>query len=882
VLLLLCGCAGRVQAQDNPESRAFKAAANAFQDGLYEIAQERFTMFIASYPQSVMLPEAILLQARSALARTNLVPAIDLLSTNIAKAGPLAELYRYYLATAHLQAGNYRAAAESFAQITRDTTDSILLLEASHGEAQARFRLREFAEVSALLSDRDGNFQRAARAQPNNVLTVRGKLLLAEALLEQRKLRDAEQVARDLAEESLGPEYLWDRQHLLCRILLADERPVEALAQSTNLVRAAVATTRRKLLADSVALQAAVLDRLGRLDEAARAYTNNLAEATPIENRRLALLRIVEIRLAQDRSDEAVQILEDFLSRYPGDRGSDVALLTLGELRLKQCRSFQMDNATIPPPEVTNLLQQALADFDKLLAIHTNSPLRGKALLRKGWTLWLGGNFPESALAFKTAAEALTDSEDQAVARFKLADAQFAQGDYTNALQNYRVLTNDFSNVERVREDLFPHVLFQMLRASIELNDAEAATTAMRQLLDDYGEGFFTEGSMFLVGQTLLKARQPREARQVFEEFLKRFPERPLAPRVELSLARTYLQEGRWTDAIASYEAWIERFQTNELRARAEFNRGLAYSKADRDTNAFQIFTNLVSRFPSNALAPLAQYWVGDYFLSRGQYDDAQRAFQRIPENPAWPVTNLTYQARLMAGRSAFAGQLWKDAEVHFTTLVSERSCPDEIVAEAFFALGDTFIKQDATPGKPLQKFIDAKSAFDKITQLFATNRVVERLVPLAWGRIGDCYLQMASQDPKQYENATNAYAKAMASSDVSTRSLAEFGLATALELQAIGRPPPESSELLKAAFEHHYNILIGQNLADKEQPDPVWVEKAGLAAARLAEEQKQWRTAISIYERIQNVLPPLRSRFREKIEKAGELLRAEKDATGD
>jgi TolA-binding protein len=876
------GYISSVDAQDTPETRAFRTAANAFQDGLYEIAQREFTMFVAAYPQSPMLPEAILLQARSALQRSNAVTAINLLSTNLVRAGPLAELYRYYLGTALLAASNYQAAAKSFAKITADAPDSVLLLEASYGEAQARFQLREFSGVTTLLGNTNGNFQRAARRRPNDVLTIRGKLLLAESLLEKKKFREAEQVTRQLAESNLSPEYLWDRQQLLCRILVADNRALEALVQSTNLVQAAVATTRPKLLADSVAFQAGILEQLDRFDEAGRAYTNNLAETAPIESRKRALLRIIEIKISQDRSAEAAQVLEEFLARYPDDRGSDVSLLTLGELQLKDFFSSQTTNASSGLSGNTNRLQQALAHFDRLLATYTNSPLSGKALLQKGWGLWLAGSFADSALAFEAAAEALPASEDQAIARFKLADAQLAQGDYTNALRNYRILTNDFFGETRVRDELFPHAIFQIVRASLESGDAIGAASAMRQLLDAGSDGFFTEQSLFVVGQSFLKARQPAEARRLFEEFLRRFPDQPLAPRVELSLARTYLQEGKWGEAIDRYERWIDRFPTNELRARAEFNRGLAYFRSGDDTNAFLVFTNLVHRFPSHELAPLAQYWIGDYFHRHGQYGDAQRAFQIIPENTAWPLTNLTYRARFMAGCSAFAGQLWKDAEDHFTKLVNDRNCPDEIVAEAFFALGDTFIKEDAAPGKPLQKFADARTAFAKIPTLFATNHLAQRLVPLAWGRMGDCCLQLASQDPKQYESATNAYTQAMASSDVSTRSLAEFGLATALELQAATRPPGESSELLKSAFEHYYNILIGQNLLDKEQPDPVWVEKAGVAAARLAEEQKQWRVAMKIYERLQNVLPPLRSHFREKIEKANELLRAEKDSTGD
>ena len=178
---------------------------------------------------------------------------------------------------------------------------------------------------------------------------------------------------------------------------------------------------------------------------------------------------------------------------------------------------------------------------------------------------------------------------------------------------------------------------------------------------------------------------------------------------------------------------------------------------------------------------------------------------------------------------------------------------------------------------------MEGKKPFVLLTQLslFATNRLVAHLIPLAWGRIGDCSLQLASEDPKQYDNATNAYHQAMQhpAADLSTRSLAEFGLAHALEAQALDKDstPESRTTLLKLAFDHYFNLVLGGNLTGRAQPDPVWVEKAGFAAARLAEAQQQWPLAINVYRTMQDVLEPLRHRLEEKIIKASEQLRGEK-----
>src|SRR5688572_22909468 len=189
---LLCLGIGPVMAQETPESRAFKSAARAFQDGAYDVAERGFRQFVTTFPLSPMLHEAVLLQAQAAVKLTNLTGAVSILNTHVAKAGLLADQYRYWLATAYLQGSNYTAAADSFALIPRQFTNSPLLLEAGHGEALARFRLRDFDRVITLLQTPTGAFQQAAKSRPNDELTIRGHLLLAEALAEQKQYWAAE------------------------------------------------------------------------------------------------------------------------------------------------------------------------------------------------------------------------------------------------------------------------------------------------------------------------------------------------------------------------------------------------------------------------------------------------------------------------------------------------------------------------------------------------------------------------------------------------------------------------------------------------------------------------------------------------------------------
>ena len=898
--IVLAGHAGSVRAQspatantpapvapaaEAPETLAFQAAARAFHDGIYPRAEADFAEFVRRFPNAPQVPEAILLQARAALRQNKTPTAIALLNAQLARSGALAEEFRFWLAEARLRGGDHAGAAEAFAGFTREYTNSVRLLEAGYGEASARFKLGQLPEVVALLQRPDGPFQRSLKVRANDPFAVRGQLLLADALLAEGKFAAAGQILQGLAGQQLVPEDRWQAQYIQGRIDLAEQRLSAALATTTNLIVSANAAQKPSLLAESVALQGDLLARLNRLDEAEIVLAQNLGETVPAVNRRLALLRIIELELARGETTAAARMLDEFFTKYPEDRATDMALLTQGEVLLKQHLlglPLTLTNA-VTGAVSTNLLAEAQARFDKVIAVHTNSPLLGKAWLNRGWCLWSAGQAAASAAAFTNAVERLPLSEDQAVARFKLGDACYQLGDYTNALRNYGAVAAQYNELPRVCTNLVDQALYQSLRAHLALRDLANADAVALRLARDYPGSALTDRAVLLLAQSHGQTGEAARARALLADFEKRFPKSPLAPEAGMAVARTFVQERKWEAAVTNFEAWLARFPADELRPEAEFHRAWVTAQAGRESNAFALFTNYVATYPNLALTARAQFWVGDHYYRMGDYPNAEMNYQRVVENTNWPVTRLTYEARMMAGRAAFAGQRWINAggtnNGHFTLLVNDNNCittaPD-IAAEAFFALGDTLLRKEADPARPLAKFNEAREAYSKIPQLFPTNR----LVPEAWGMIGNCYLQMAVGNPKLYDNAIEAYQRVVTNevAGVQVRSQAEIGLAQTIEKLAQTRPVSESTNLLELAFTHYYNIVSEKNLRPGERPDAFWFKEAGVAAASLAEKREQWRVAANLYERLLRELPPLREWLQNRLEKAQEQLRLQRN----
>jgi len=380
----------------------------------------------------------------------------------------------------------------------------------------------------------------------------------------------------------------------------------------------------------------------------------------------------------------------------------------------------------------------------------------------------------------------------------------------------------------------------------------------MMRILDLYPASDLTDHSLLLVGEGLADSRQPAAARALFEQFQDQAPRSPLRPQVELAIARSFEQEQNWTAAIGKYGEWLGNYPTHALRPQAEYALALANFQAGNETNALAQFTNFVARFPAHDLAPLAQWWVADHFFRGGDFYHAEYNYKLLFQT--WPTNDLAYPARMMAGRAAFGRPDYPAAIGYFTNLTSDPNCPPDLNVKALFAYGSALMQMDSTDtNNPSLNFELATNVFGRICQLYPTNE----LGTLAWGEIGDCNLQMSA-----YDAATNAYAQVIGSplADISARSRAQIGLGIVLEKRAAQAGNGDPAAWLQLALQNYLDVLYGKNLRDGEISDPFWMKKAGLQAAGAAETLGEWPQAVAVYQRLEDLLPPLRHSLENKI----------------
>jgi TolA-binding protein len=818
LFLLVMGSGPLLAAGSKKEEHAYAAAVGAFQDGLWSPAETELAQFVEKYPDSSHLSEAVLLQAEAEIKLGKLTDAIARLKAGQAAAGDRADEYIYWIGAAQLASGDFSLAAETLLSLAQNNLTSRLRLRAVVEAAVAFSELHQWPQVTGLLEETNGVFQQAVKLDPGNELVARGELLLAQAKFAGSDFTGAAALLQSMNSSALSPELDWQRVYLLCQARLATGDLEAALAATTNLLQIATVEKGDLMRAERVALRAEVLEKMGQSDAAQAAFRENLVTNAPIARQRQAVLKIAELAIAQKQYSNAVPVLETFLAQFPDSSAADTVLLTLGELHLK---SF------VAQPALTNQLARAQQRFEQFIVTFTNSPLLASAYLDHGWCRWLADQKPESFDDFRTAAQKIAalnqpPSKELLVAWFKMGDAQFAQKDFAGALENYRAVLEGIKISPGAGESLADPVLYQILRTSVEMNDAASASNAFARIYQKHPVDGLMQSSSLLYGESLAR---PDEARALFGRLATQLPGSPLQPQIALAVARSYEREQDWPAAVTNYEDWLKTFPTNGLKPQVVYALAQADFHGGNETNAFQTFTNFVAQFPTNALAPLAQWWVGDYFFRTGDFVNAERNYKSVFEN--WPVSDLAYPSRMMAGRAAVARLDYIGAiRDYFIKLEPDTNCPIDLRIQATFAHGDALMRSDSTvSNNPLANFQAATNVFAQVYQKYPTNE---------WGAlalfyIGECALQLAD-----YDAATNAFGQVMASPalDQSARDQAQIGLGIALEKKAALATGTDQRTLLKQALNNYLAVFDSRFQTNSK---PFWVRKAGLQALPLA-----------------------------------------------
>ena len=821
ILLALIASATPLYASSR-EQRTFAAAAAEFQDRIYDRAEGDLIQYLQEYRKSTNAPQAALLLAQSQFYLGKFPNVIARLTdeTNLARANlfGLGDRYVYWTAEARFASGDFSGAAATFASVPEKYPNSPLAVNAVVEAAAALERLGQWARADELLSNTNGVYQRMAVLDPAGEAVANGRLIQAEAKFQQQDFAGTIAILKLLNLPTLTPEQDWTRAHLLIQADLGRSDLDSALTVATNLVEIARhghGNIWSANFAESIVIYATLLEQDGQLANAVSAWANNLSDAAPVEQQQHAILKIAELSDAQNNLADAESSLDKFVSKFPASPAADMALLTLGELHLKDFingSSGTSDHLTV-----------AQAKLTQFIGTYTNSPLIGKAILDRGWCFWLKGEYYDSMVDFKAAATNSLGNNDLAVAKFKTGDSLFALHRFSDSTNSYLAVLSEFAGVPEVMNSLAARAWYQVLRVQLEVQDVNGLDSTMQQFLGKYLTSAPADSSLLLAGQGFSSFGSPAKARSIFQTFEAERPASPLVPQVAFALGRTYEREQNWPAAVTNYDAWLGEFSTNELRPQVEYARNWAVAQTGDEPAAFNLFTNYLGRY-TNALTPLALYWVADHYFRQGtNYQQANYYYQLVFQN--FSTNELAGPALLMAGQSAMRlGSMDQAINNFLSKVIEDTNNPDSLRDQARFAYAEA--RRQMYMVSPDTNYVNLQYATNILGQMYYETPT-NIAGALAWCDTGDFDQIMGALD-----GATNAYAQAFAapSAPPELRNRAKVGFGLVLKKKAEGLPPDMQQPLLSLALDSFVDVVYNTN----SYSDPYWTKKAAVEALPL------------------------------------------------
>jgi len=348
----------------------------------------------------------------------------------------------------------------------------------------------------------------------------------------------------------------------------------------------------------------------------------------------------------------------------------------------------------------------AADEFQSFLQKHGGHALAGKAHFQLGESLMRLDRYKDAVAPLETYIKRNdTEPDKLAAAYFRLAKARAALGEYQQAAELYQVFAAKFAD-----HQLTPAARYWVGECLLRAGKPADARQALQVALAHNKGSTYEPYCIYGLGCTLQTMEKFEEAVAQFHDIVNRFGKEEFAADACLRLGQCFDALGRFDDALRAFETQRQRFG-DKLTAESWMGTAWAYfHKKDLD-KAADTFAQVAAKHPEHPSADFADFNAASAFFNLGMFDAALARFDSLSKKKIDQATPSLYwkgMCLLKLGKAADALQVFQ----------SLANVAGDFQAMAHYARGEAFFH--------LEQFDNAQQAYEAVAARFPKDDLAD------------------------------------------------------------------------------------------------------------------------------------------------------------
>lgn len=407
---------------------------------------------------------------------------------------------------------------------------------------------------------------------------------------------------------------------------------------------------------------------------------------------------IGEAFAADGRLDEAVEFLTQAIEDKSSNRFKDYALYALASIYEKM-----------------GDYENAVKYYDQLLTFHSTSSLALQAQIRIGVCYFYLKDYYNSILELSNPDLQELSNEDLSEAIYLLANSNYRVEEYSNAATSYSEIISRFPNSQYYRNAQYG--LAWSLFQQSKFNEAYDVFNTLSE-----GQDSIAIKSFVWKGESKRYVGNSKEALNIFENFLKKYPDNSYSALVESLIGLIYFEQNKFDlseqylingtasdDPVTRAKSFtmigeIELRKKNYIKARGNFEPAIRITEAESDVHLRAMLGMGVSLFHLGEYDKAVEYlreaenlnpafepdkinfYMAECYFNLGKYQEALSRYNLIKSNEEEYVLQVMYSK----GYCQFNLGNYSNAAYQFSEFI-EKYPNDERTTDAKLRLADSY-----------------------------------------------------------------------------------------------------------------------------------------------------------------------------------------------